>query len=69
MKIALAAKTEVIMSELEYREVKETARRACQHTLRKCEASRDYWKFAAMVFFFISLYCVLDRLGCFSDLN
>jgi hypothetical protein len=57
------------MSELEYREVNEAARRTCQHALRKCEASRDYWKFAAIVLFFISLYCIMDRLGCFSDLN
>ena len=57
------------MSELEYREVKETARRECKNTLRSCEASRDYWKFAALVFFIISLFCILELSGCLADLN
>jgi hypothetical protein len=57
------------MSELEYREVSERARRQCKNTLEKCEASRDYWKFAAIVFFFISLFCLLELSGCLADLR
>jgi hypothetical protein len=57
------------MSELEYREVGEAARRQNKNTLRRCEASRDYWKFAAIAFFIISLFCILELNGCLADLN
>jgi hypothetical protein len=57
------------MSELEYREVGEAARRQYKNTLQKCEASRDYWKFTAIVFFIISLFCLLELSGCLADLN
>ena len=57
------------MSELEYREVNERARRECKNTLRKCQASRDYWKFIAIILFFISLFCILELGGCLADLN
>ena len=57
------------MSELEYREVSETARRECKNTLQKCQASRDYWRFTAIALFFISLFCILELGGCLADLN
>jgi hypothetical protein len=57
------------MSELEYREVGERARRECKNTLQRCEASRDYWRFAAIVFFIVSLVCILELSGCLADLN
>jgi len=57
------------MSEHEYLSVTETARRNCRETLRKCEASRDCWKFTAIILFFITLYCVLELSGCLADLN
>jgi len=57
------------MSELEYREVSERARREQRDTLQKCEASRDYWKFIAIVLFVISLLCLLELGGCLADFN
>jgi hypothetical protein len=57
------------MSELEYREVREAARHQCKNTLEKCQASRDYWKFTAIVFFIISLFCLLELSGCLADFN
>ena len=57
------------MNELDYREVSERPRRECKNTLRKCEASRDCWKFMAIVFFIISLFCLLELSGCLADLN
>jgi hypothetical protein len=55
------------MSENEYREAIETMRRGCNCRLRKCESSRDYWKFAAITVLFIALFCVLYFGGCFPD--
>ena len=57
------------MSELEYREVSERARRECKNTLQRCEASRDYWKFTAIALLFLSLFCILELGGCLADLN
>jgi len=57
------------MSEREYREAIETIRRECNAKLRKCEASRDYWKFTAVTVVFIALVWILDILGCFADSN
>jgi hypothetical protein len=57
------------MSELEYREVSERARRESKNTLQKCQASRDYWKFTAIVLFFLSVFCLLELSGCLADLN
>jgi hypothetical protein len=57
------------MSQHEYRAVIETGRRDYKDTLRKCEASRDYWKFTAIALFFISLFCILNLSGCLPDSN
>jgi hypothetical protein len=57
------------MSELEYREVSERARRESKNTLQKCQASRDYWKFTAIVLFFLSVFCLLELSGCLADFN
>ena len=57
------------MSELEYRELSERARRQGKNTLEKCQASRDFWKFSAITLAFISLFCLLELGGCLSDLN
>lgn len=57
------------MTEQVQREETEKIRRACKKTLRKCESSRDFWKFTAIVLFFISLLCILELSGCFSDSN
>jgi|GEM_PF-5346289 len=57
------------MNKHEYRPVTETSRRDCRETLRKCEASRDYWKFVALTFIIISLLCILELYGCLPDSN
>jgi hypothetical protein len=57
------------MSQHEYRAVIETGRRDYKDTLRKCEASRDYWKFTAIALFFLSLFCILNLSGCLPDSN
>jgi hypothetical protein len=56
------------MSELEYREVSERARRESKNTLQKCQASRDYWKFTAIALF-LCLFCILELSGCLADFN
>ena len=57
------------MSEHEYREVSETVRHTGKDTLRTCEASRDFWKFMAVIFFLVSLFCILELYGCLPDFN
>ena len=57
------------MNDLDYREVSERARRECKSTLRKCEASRDCWKFIAIFLLCVSLFCILELSGCLADLN
>jgi hypothetical protein len=57
------------MSEHEYWEAIETMRRECKAKVRKYESSRDYWKFTAITLFFVSLFWILDLLGCFPDSN
>jgi hypothetical protein len=57
------------MSEHEYKQAIETIRRECNAKLRKYESSRDYWKFIAILLFFISLFWILYLLDCFPDLN
>ena len=55
------------MSEQEYREAIETTRRKCNAKLRKCESSRDYWKFTAVALFLALLFCILNLSGCLPD--
>lgn len=57
------------MSVQEYREEMEKLRRGYDCKLRKYESSRDYWKFTAILFFFVSLFCLLNLSGCLPDSN
>jgi hypothetical protein len=64
---AIPAKSSGKMSEREYREAIETMRRECHAKLRNYESSRDYWKFSAITFFFLLLFCILELSGWLAD--
>ena len=57
------------MSEREYREAIETMRREYNVKLLKFESARDYWKFSAITFFLLLLFCLLELSGCLADFN